>query len=602
MPYCLPRNLATKIKQAIISGKLNPTKLNRMTSVERRAFLSKMVGEENGKQVNLLFEQKLLLKNQEKGMYDWAREITGLSKEAKERTLEKIRQTYADKNRRLYDPKENETFLNEIVSDIYSKKTGTEVTLEEAQVITELSADVKANKAKMNEDFTWDSKKDGLEFGASKVAFDNYVGALKTAAKKRTLINPFTQKGVLKLSAIAENAKISVNFIADNSRALLATLDNSFWGRQGIKVMWNPKYTNLWVKNFAKSFVDAAKTLKGGTKAGDVVLDATKAEIYSRQNYLNGRYSTKGEKGSRLDIGGIEEEFPTSLPSKIPVLGRLFKTAEVTYEAGAMRLRTDIADRLYNLAEKSGQNLNDKNVVGSINLLVNSMTGRGYLGKLESIAPVLNKAIFSVKFAKSNIDVLLALPKLAADPTNFAKQQAAKNLLMITATIGVYQGIRKALDPNAVELDPRSSAWGRTVKGDSYSDLTGGLAPYITLGARIATQSTKSSVTGKIKKLGEGFGSPTATDIFWNFTENKASPLTRQLMEIADQETFSGEKPSIGSVAKGLTVPIIIQQGIESAKVEDPVDLLQLLIKEGMGISVTTITPKKKISAKIKTY
>lgn len=586
--YCLPKPLASKIKQAIVSGKLSPDKMNKMTSAERRTFLSEMIGKEDAKEVNLLFEKKLLLKNQERGMYDWAREITGISKEAKEATLVKIRQTYADKKRRLYDPQENEAFLNEITSDVYSKKFRTDVSLEEAQIITELSADIQTNKAKMNEDFTWDSKKDGLEFGASKVAFDNYVGGLKTEARKRPLVNPLTQKKGGRTVAVAENAAISVNFIADNSRALLATFDNSFWGRQGIKVMWNPKYTDLWAKNFAKSFVDIAKTLGGGNKAGDAVLDAAKAEIYSRKNYLNERYTTSGKKGAKLDIGGIEEEFPTSLPSKIPVLGRGFRAAEVAYGAGAMRLRADVADRLYTLAEKTGVDLANKDIVGDINLLTNSMTGRGGLGKLESIAPVLNKAFFSIKFAKSNIDVLIAPAKLAADPHSFAKQQAAKNLLNIVATMGIYMGIRKILNPDAVELDPRSSAWGKTREGDTYTDITGGLGPYVTLAARIAAQSTKSSVTGKVTKLGEGYGSSVATDLFWNIAKSKASPLTRQVMEIMDQETFAGDKPSIGSIITGLTVPIIIQEGVKSSQNEQAANLLQILILEGLGLSANT--------------
>ena len=156
--FCLPFKEVIKIKEAIRSGKLSPEKLNKMTSQERRKFLVDIIGAENAREVNLLFEKKLLLKNQERAVYDWARQITGLSKQQKEETLEKIRETYADKKRRLEDPKENEVFLNEIVSDIYSKKFKTEVTLEEAQTITELSQDQKRAREKMNEDFTWKTK------------------------------------------------------------------------------------------------------------------------------------------------------------------------------------------------------------------------------------------------------------------------------------------------------------------------------------------------------------------------------------------------------------------------------------------------------------
>ena len=139
MPFCLQLEEANKIKATIRSGKLSPEKMVAMTSQERRAFLAEIVGTENAKEVNLLFERKLLLKNQERAMYDWAAEITGLSKEQKEATREKIRETYAEKKRMVEDPAENEKFLNEIVADTYSKKFKTEITLDEAQTITELS-------------------------------------------------------------------------------------------------------------------------------------------------------------------------------------------------------------------------------------------------------------------------------------------------------------------------------------------------------------------------------------------------------------------------------------------------------------------------------
>ena len=134
--WCLPFELANKIKQAIRTGEINPERLNAMTSAERRAFLAEIVGEENAKQINLSFEKKLLLVNQERAMYDWARAITGLSKAEKEATLAKIRETYAKKESRLYEPKENEKFLDEIVSDVISK-SGTTIDQPAIKMVTE---------------------------------------------------------------------------------------------------------------------------------------------------------------------------------------------------------------------------------------------------------------------------------------------------------------------------------------------------------------------------------------------------------------------------------------------------------------------------------
>ena len=566
------------MKTAISSGRLNPEKLNNMTSAQRREFLSGIVGKENAKEVNLLFEKKLLLKNQEKAMTDWARETTGMSKEAKEKTLEKIKKTYAEKKRRLENPKENEKFLNEITSDVYSKKMNTDITLNEAQNITELSSDVIKYREKLKSDFTWNTKQDGINYGASKVAFENYTNALRSDALKRPLLAPTSP------AKIIEDAYIAFNFIADNSRSLLATFDNSFWGRQGIKVAFDPRFTGKWEKNFAKSFKDIGQTLKSGNKKGDAIIDATKAEIYSRKNYLNGRY----ELGKKLDIKGMEEEFPTSFPSRIPVLGRFFKAAEVAYEAGAMRLRADVADAMYMMAEKVGRDLKNKVTVGDINLTVNSMTGRGALPVGEEYQAIANKAFFSIKFLKANLDTLMSPLALLKDPTSFAKQQAAKNLLSIVSVVGSILGIAKALDPDSVSFDPRSTNFGKIKIGDTRFDITGGMSSIITLVSRIATQASTSSVTGKVTKLGEGYGAPTGMDVFWNFVNNKFSPIASVLSDLVQQETFEGDKPTILSTAKGLTVPIIMQELASSSQNEKSANLMLILISEALGVSANT--------------
>jgi len=600
MVFCLPLNEANKIREAIRSGALSPDKLNKMTSQERRNFLANLVGAENAKEVNLLFEKKILLKNQEKAMSDWAREIIGLSKEQKEATLEKIRKTYADKKRRLQDPKENEKFLNEITSDVFSKKFKTEVSLKEAQTITELSQDVKRARetlsTKVNDKFEYKSEADrlkfGIDFGATKVALDNYTGGLKAEANKEFFVNPLKVHGLMeKIEALSLDARIAQKFIADNSRAIKASVDNSFWGRQGIKVLFT--HPKTWAKNFAESWKDIFTILKEGNKSGEAILDGVKAEIYSRTNYLNGRY----ELGKKLDIGTGEEEFPTSAPSKIPGLGRLFKAAEVSYEAGAMRLRADVADTVYGLAEQAGVDMKNKIEVGSINEMVNSMTGRGRLGRLEGAAKAINSVFFSVKFFKSNLDTL-TLHAFSGEFSKFARKQAATNLLKIVSGITMILLLSSASDEDSVDWDSRSANFGKIRLGNKRFDITGGMSSLIILASRIATQQTKSSVTGIIKDLDGGFGSPTGMDVLWNFTENKFSPMFSVIKELIDQKTFDGEEPTVVNQLANLTVPIIIESGIDASQKEDLANTLLVIIADGLGISANVYSYNSNWSIK----
>jgi len=597
--FCLLPGLAEKMKNAIANGKINPAKLNEMTSIERRNFLSNIVGKEAAKEVNLLFEKKLLLKNQERAMYDWAREITGMSKLEKQEMLERIRKTYEDKQERMLSPKENEEFLGELASYTFSKKYKTDVSIEEAQQIAELTKDVNDKKKIAVEkwDGEWKSEEDrmkyGIDFGSSKVALDNYINGLKKEANKEEFKDILKAEGISgKAKAVIENAKISFNFIAENSRAIVAGFfDNSFFGRQGRQALTRPATAKDWLKNFTKSLQDMFQVLKYGNKTGEAIMDGIKAEIYSRDNYLNGNY----EKGTRLDVGIKEEEFPTSLPAKIPYLGRLFKSSEVAYEGGAMRLRADIADVMYKIAEKQGINLADKEQVKSINSLVNIMTGRGALGSLEQAGKAINKIFFSAKFAKSQIDKL-TIPVLGrtveSKQTSFVRKQAAYNLLFQLSSTMILMEMFSLLWPDSVEFDPRSADFGKIKLGNTRFDLTGGIASYLVLGARELSQSTKSTVSGNVTKLNEGFGSQDGMDLFWSFIENKTSPMASVIKDLIKQETFEGTEPTFVEEARNLITPILLSTVYEAATIDDTATAMLALIAEGAGFSAATYSFK----------
>jgi len=599
MAFCLAKREAEEMKKALKDGRINPEKITAMTSKERRTFLEGIVGKENAKEVNLLFEKKLLLKNQQKAIIDWAKSVTGLSKAQKEATAEKIKQTYADKKRRVFEPKENEIFLNEIISDVFSRKFKTDISLEEAQVITELSSEASKAKLKMNEDFTWNKKEDGLDFGAANEALSKYVGALKMKANKRSLVNPFVQKSVEDIAgAVLEDAKVGVKFISSNARSIVASVDNSFWYRQGVKTFSNPKFVKSWAENFSKSFIDIHKTMLGGiskgenfigggTRKGDAIISAVKAEIFSRKNYLNGRY----ERGQKLDIGISEEEFPSALPEKIPVLGRLFKASEVAYTSGAMRMRADVADTLYELAEKSGVDLNDRIEVGKINEMANSLTGRGKIRLGKDAQSFVNEAFFSIKFFKSNLDFLFKPFKLVADPGSFTNRQAAKNLLTTMSVVGIIIALSDALsDDISTEWDPRSSDFCKIRVGDTRFDPSGGLCGLTTMAARIATGKTKSTNTGLVSKLGEEFGSRGVTDVFWDYLENKTSPMASAIKSLINRKGFMDEEVTPTNIFKSLTTPIIIETGLEAIENPNSAPPLLVILADFLGIGANTFT------------
>ena len=558
MAYCLPKEFSKKMLEALKSGKIVPEKLIDMTSAQRRSFFEEIVSKENAREVNAQFESKLLLKDQKKGLVSWAKKQTGISEAAKRDIISKI-----DKMEKILTPESEKAFLEDLVS----KKIGTDVTLEEAKTISEGAKEVIEKKSAIPEDSPIRSP-ERLEYGTAEVLFRDYIDALK-------LKDP---RG--KLETFKDWIKSPKKVIFDTAgftKSILASLDNSFFGRQGIKVL----YTNpsIWAKNFIKSFGDIGKTIKGGD-----ALTPIKADVHSRPNALNGKYDA-----GKYDLGlKSEEAFPSSIPEKIPIFGRAFKAAETAFNGGALRIRADLADQMIRVAEKQGIDVFNPAEAVPIGKLVNSMTGRGGIGKLSAIGGELNAAVFSIRFLKSNIDFLTAH---LLDPTfsRFAKKQAATNLIKVVSSTAAILWTADKLIPGSVDWDPRSAGFGKIRIGNTRFDVTGGMSSLATLAARLATGTSKSSTTGRITDLGSGkFGSFTRFDVINNFWSGKLSPLAGSFRDVARARNFQGDKPTVGNVALNLLTPIPIQTFRELREDPNSADLLLSMILEGLGISANT--------------
>lgn len=549
MAYCLPKHLANKFIDGLKDGSVNPGKLAEMSSPDRRAFFQTMMGEIHAKHTNSLFESKLLLKNQQRGMITWAKTVSGMKPEAKRDILSKV-----NKMTEILNPETEKAFLEDLVAH----KLKTRVTIEQANKIAELAKVTADKKAAIEQGG------DRLAYGRAAVDFGNYVSDLKENAKKLTVgeqIKPSQWvKGVINIGGVA--------------RSLKASMDNSAIFRQGWKTLWtNP---GIWTKNAYKSFIDIGKTIGGKN-----VINEVKADIISRPNYDR-------MKKARLAVATIEEEFPSGIPEKIPVAGRFYKASQDAYTGFIYKQRADVFDKYMEIAERLDIDIDDKAQLESIGKLVNSLTGRGALGILEPAGNVINNVFFAPRLFKSHIDVLTAHmgdPKVSA----FAKKQAAANLVKIISGTAAVLVIAGAVAPGSVEWDPRSADFGKIRVGNTRFDVTGGMASVVTLTSRLITNSTKSSTTGLVKKLGTGdFGASDRLTITYDFFENKLAPLYSVVKNLATGKDWEGKKPTTGSTLKDLFVPIIFTNYKELKDDPDSADMLLAMIAEGLGISTNT--------------
>ena len=560
MAWCLRPEFADKFIEGLKSGEINPEELSKMRSEDRHAFLADFVGEDVAKNVNALFEEKLLLKNQQQGMITWAKRVAGLKPEARRDIISRI-----EKMDKVLDPQEQSTFLK----DLASKKLGVDISREEAKQIADFSKEIQIKRTvlKNNPKLPIGSK-ERLAYGLAKDDLQEYVNDLKTEALKTTLAD--VKKHPIK-GAVRGMANV-----AGLSKALRATLDNSILLRQGLKTLVT--HPGVWLKNSTKSFKDIIETL-GGREA----LKATRAEIISRPNALNGNYGRL-----KIDIGVTEEAFPTALPEKIPGFGRVYKAAETAFTAWQYRTRADLADLYLNIAERSGVNIKERAEAESIGRMINSLTSRGHLGRFEGeAANTVNKVFWSPRNIKANFDFLTM--HMFDKSSSFVKKQAAINLLKTASGIGAVLVSADQVLPGSVEWDTRSSDFGKIKIGDTRFDVTGGMGSLITLGARLITREKKSSVTGKITSLTSGeFGAPTTTDVIYDFFENKLAPAASVIKDLLNNKDFQGNTPTLMGELENAFVPMPITSAIETANTPEAADALLATIADALGVSVNT--------------
>lgn len=574
--FCLPQVAVDKFTNALRSGKIDPYKLNKLSSAERRSIFEDIVGKDGAKQVNAEFESKILLKNQKLAYTNWAKKTAGLTPETRRDLLSQI-----GRLDHVLNPDEEKPFLQ----DLASKRLGFEVNRNEAKNISDLSNKVTETEAKAKPEGTFSSDKERLSYGMAKVELENYINDLKLSGAKISTKNPFKLAG--------RAVKATPGFLTSS----LATFDNSFFGRQGIKSLLSVRGAPIWTKNFLKSWGDIGRELGGKGKA----LDLIKADIYSRPNALNGVYRRMGKEAG-LDAL-TEEAFPSHAPEKIPLFGRLFKASEAAYNGGALRMRADLADKFVKMGVKNGLETKSAEDMKGIGTLVGSMTGRGSLGR----GVPTNTAghwLFAPKFLKANLNTL-TLHALDKNATVFTRKEAAKNLLGIITTVGSALTIAHALNPKSVELDPRSTHFGKINIFGHWTDITGGMGSMLTLASRLVPTYSKghqSSLPGFLPNnlgffsksaagnLGDEtsgkYGAQTALDTFANFWEGKSAPVPSTIFQVWNGKNYNQQTPTPKNIVENTTEPITIQN-IGQLNDKGKADLLGSLIADGLGFSVS---------------
>lgn len=568
---CLVPQIVDRFKQAIGSGKIDPDELMNMSSAERRNLLTDIVGADSVHDVNSLIESKLLLKNQKQGIVNAIKKLSGLG----ERDMTNIIKLHEDRFNTYMDPNKLDTYLGDLAQDKVNRQFKLIPSEEETAGIITATKDIETAKSAIPDNAPIRSS-ERLDYGMKQALLNDHIAQLKK--------QPFKAKDLLSPIKVAEA-------IGGSMKSAVASMDNSFFGRQGIKTL----YTNpdIWIKNFGKSWVDIGKQVfaKGNVlgPGDDAAMLAIKSDILSRPNAINGKYAA-----GDFAVGvKAEEAFPSSMPEHIPLLGRLFKASEVAYNGAALRMRADLADRVIAAAERNGVNMLDKTEARGVGNLVNAMTGRGSIGLTEGQSKFTNAAIFSIRFVKSNFDTL-TMHLLDKDANAFVKKTAALNIAKIVGSMAAVLATNEMLNPGTTEYDPRGSMFGKVRVNGVPIDISGGMLSLVTLAARLAPSYhdgefgwwSKNSTTGVITKTNTSeYGKSNVMDIFNNFWEGKLSPMAGIIRDVWQDGDFQGNAPTIYNEAKNTGTPLSIQQTIQ-LKNASSANILALMIMDGLGFSI----------------
>ena len=590
MAYCLPREMASKFTQALKDGKIVPEDLAAMDSPTRRDFFSKIVGADEAKQVNAMFESKLLLKDYKSGLVTWAKRVSGISDIIRKDLVARI-----ENLQQVLTPDSEKQFL----ADLVAQKLGVDVSVAEAKAIAERSQQVVEargnwNKAQsdaissadpLNHNAGWSSEADRLKYGAAVSDLRSFVTDLRNSKSsfsvKEAVAHPidFAKQTFYKTFGI--------------TKSLLSSLDNSFFGRQGITTLYT--HPTIWAKDFVKSWGDISKTI-----VGKDAMRAIEADVFSRPNAMNGKYQSAG-----LDVGiAFEEAFPTTFQDRLPIVGRAFKAADVAFTGGAMRMRADLADLLIPKAEEFGLSMTNGKDARAVGRLVNSMTGRGYIGGTSG--NVFSSVFFSAKFLKSNFDTLtghtLWQGDLTPEAKTFMRREAALNLTKVVLTTAFIMATIKATNPKGTSLDPRESLFGKLKVGATTIDFTGGKGSLVTLASRLVPTMHNGqwgwwsiNSTGQFVNLHSGkYGQANPFDYLVDFASGKLSPAFGAFRDILVGQNYQGQTPNIVNTTTGLVTPLPIQTYFDLQSNPKSAPLLAGMLADILGFNTSTPPPKKK--------
>ena len=179
---------------------------------------------------------------------------------------------------------------------------------------------------------------------------------------------------------------------------------------------------------------------------------------------------------------------------------------------------------------------------------VNILSGRANLGRAQSIAPLLNNIFFSarnnVARAQAPFMILKQIPKLDTAEGRQLAKMLARDVYGMWAGIAGMIGLAAASGMAVVELNPKSSDFGKLQVGTTRIDPWGGHQQMAVLIARIISGERKATTTGQMTPARE-------VDTLMRFIESKFHPALGMALSVKQGTTYIGDDLTLQEFARG---------------------------------------------------
>lgn len=367
----------------------------------------------------------------------------------------------------------------------------------------------------------------------------------------------------------------------DAARALMTTGEFSFILRQGkVASLAHPIRT-------ARALPDTFRALL----ASDVRARAIDDKIHTHPDAEAAKRAKLHLVEEGASLHRSEEIMMGRLVGHIPIVKNFNQAARVFLN----KVRFDMWQAMRKSMSKSGTPTlaEDKQIA----MFVNEATGRGGLGKVgEPAAVFLGRAMFSPRYYVSRFQLLsghslwggtMRTRKVIA--MEYAR--ASIGLVLYYTALKMYFG----KDADEIELDPRSSDFGKVRLGDTRLDPLAGLAQATTFISRMASGETKT-LRGRVVPLRGNvpYGGKRATDVAARHLRSKLHPVPVAIASLFDGTDLAGDEATLAGEGMNMVSPITYMDIYEALKEQDLDDATALSILAFLGEGLSTYERRRK--------